>query len=91
MRGFTAAPRTLVAVCIAGMLATVICIFAQDHVPASIRFRNIYAESGMHAEMRCGGPEKKWIPEANGSGAAWLGFRSRRPHGSADCQWIEHG
>jgi hypothetical protein len=24
--------------------------------------------------MRCGGPEKKWIPEANGSGVAWLDF-----------------
>ncbi len=24
--------------------------------------------------MRCGGPEKKWIPEANGSGAAWLDY-----------------
>lgn len=24
--------------------------------------------------MRCGGPEKRWIPEANGSGAAWLDF-----------------
>ncbi len=24
--------------------------------------------------MRCGGPEKRWIPEANGSGAAWLDY-----------------
>jgi hypothetical protein len=24
--------------------------------------------------MRCGGPEKKWITEANGSGAAWLDY-----------------
>jgi hypothetical protein len=24
--------------------------------------------------MRCGGPEKKWIPEANGSGAGWLDY-----------------
>ena len=24
--------------------------------------------------MVCGGPEKKWIPEANGSGAAWLDY-----------------
>lgn len=33
------------------------------------------AESaGIKAEMRCGGPDKKWIPEANGSGAAWLDY-----------------
>ena len=24
--------------------------------------------------MRCGGPDKRWIPEANGSGAAWLDY-----------------
>ncbi len=24
--------------------------------------------------MRCGTPEKRWIPEANGSGAAWLDY-----------------
>lgn len=24
--------------------------------------------------MRCGGPEKRWITEANGSGAAWLDY-----------------
>ena len=24
--------------------------------------------------MRCGGPEKVWIPEANGSGAAWFDY-----------------
>ena len=26
--------------------------------------------------MRCGGPEKRWIPEANGSGAAWFDFNN---------------
>ena len=31
-------------------------------------------EAQVRAEMRCGGPEKKWIPEANGSGAAWLDY-----------------
>ena len=44
-------------------------------VPASsIRFQEVAAQSGITAQMRCGGPEKKWIPEANGSGAAWLDY-----------------
>jgi hypothetical protein len=40
----------------------------------NLRFTEIAAASGIHAEMRCGGPEKRWIPEANGSGAAWLDY-----------------
>jgi enediyne biosynthesis protein E4 len=39
-----------------------------------IRFTNIAAEAGIQPEIRCGGPEKKWIPEANGTGAAWLDY-----------------
>ncbi len=42
--------------------------------PARIQLREITADSGITAAMRCGGPEKKWIPEANGSGVAWLDF-----------------
>jgi len=41
---------------------------------APIRFDDVAAQSGIRAQMRCGGPEKKWIPEANGSGAAWLDY-----------------
>ena len=39
-----------------------------------IRFTNVAAEAGIQPEIRCGGPEKKWIPEANGTGAAWLDY-----------------
>jgi hypothetical protein len=39
-----------------------------------LRFEEIATASGIHAIMRCGGPEKRWIPEANGSGAAWLDY-----------------
>ena len=35
---------------------------------------DVAGAAGIHAEMRCGGPEKRWIPEANGSGAAWLDY-----------------
>src|SRR5207247_7342642 len=44
-------------------------------VPSTvIRFQDVAGQSGIRAQMRCGGPEKKWIPEANGSGAAWLDY-----------------
>jgi hypothetical protein len=39
-----------------------------------LNFTEIASEAGIHANMRCGGPEKRWIPEANGSGAAWLDY-----------------
>jgi enediyne biosynthesis protein E4 len=41
---------------------------------AAIEFTEVAANAGIRAEMRCGGPEKRWIPEANGSGAAWLDY-----------------
>src|ERR1035438_655663 len=41
---------------------------------SGIQFTEAAGAAGIHAEMRCGGPEKRWIPEANGSGAAWLDY-----------------
>lgn len=61
------------ACCVAGTTALLLSAWAA--IPdSSIRFVDIAAQSGIRAQMRCGGPEKKWIPEANGSGAAWLDF-----------------
>lgn len=40
----------------------------------TLRFTDVAGDAGIHAIMRCGGPEKRWIPEANGSGAAWLDY-----------------
>jgi enediyne biosynthesis protein E4 len=37
-------------------------------------FQDVASSSGIHAAIRCGGPKKEWIPEANGSGVAWLDF-----------------
>ncbi len=37
-------------------------------------FRNVAPEAGLDAPMRCGGEDKKWIFEVNGSGAAWLDY-----------------
>ena len=39
-----------------------------------LRFSEVAQQSGIRATMRCGGPEKRWIPEANGSGVAWLDY-----------------
>jgi enediyne biosynthesis protein E4 len=39
-----------------------------------LAFTDIANQAGIHAQMRCGGLEKRWIPEANGSGAAWLDY-----------------
>jgi len=50
------------------------CAWAATPPTNAIFFEDVAAQSGIHAQMRCGGPEKKWIPEANGSGAAWLDF-----------------
>ncbi len=59
---------------LAGAFTSLVWAFSSAEPFNSIRFRNISSSSGIHAEMRCGGPEKKWIPEANGSGVAWLDF-----------------
>jgi enediyne biosynthesis protein E4 len=42
--------------------------------PSPIHFENVVGASGIRAMLRCGGPDKQWIPEANGSGAAWLDY-----------------
>ena len=41
---------------------------------SGISFRNVAPEAGLDAQLRCGGEEKKWIFEVNGSGAAWLDY-----------------
>lgn len=58
------------------------CAFAFAFFPVAhtanhttnIRFKEIASEAGLRAEIRCGGPEKRWIPEANGTGVAALDF-----------------
>lgn len=55
---------------VASLLA---CVWAATPA-SSIILEDVAAQSGITAQLRCGGPEKKWIPEANGSGAAWLDF-----------------
>ncbi|HZU24892.1 MAG TPA: CRTAC1 family protein [Bryobacteraceae bacterium] len=48
--------------------------FVQGNPDQYLAFTDVAAAAGLHAEMRCGGPEKRWIPEANGSGVAWLDY-----------------
>ena len=66
--GHVAVAAALVALPAAAMLS-----LARDG-STGIRFADVAASAGIRAEMRCGGPEKRWIPEANGSGAAWLDY-----------------
>ena len=47
---------------------------ASAEIGAKLHFTEVAEASGIRAVMRCGGPEKRWIPEANGSGAAWLDY-----------------
>lgn len=37
-------------------------------------FEEIAHQAGLRADIVSGGPDKKWIPEANGSGVAWLDY-----------------
>ncbi len=39
-----------------------------------IQFVDVASEAGVQPTIHNGGPEKKWIPEANGTGAAWLDY-----------------
>ncbi len=57
----------------AGALA-VAATAALSYTASSIAFQDVAARSGIRAVMRCGSPAKNWIPEANGSGAAWLDY-----------------
>src|ERR1700719_3513281 len=63
-----AATVALAAVPLAGIISF------SDEKPNAIPFEDVAAKAGIRAQMRCGGPEKRWITEANGSGAAWLDY-----------------
>jgi len=39
-----------------------------------IHFREVASSRGVVARLRCGDPARHWIPEANGTGAAWLDY-----------------
>ena len=49
-------------------------VFPCGGEPNGFRFVDTATQAGIHAQIVCGGPEKKWIPEANGSGVAWLDY-----------------
>ena len=56
-------------------LASLAVVFPAPGEPGTnIVFKEVAAAAGIRAQMRCGSPQKHWIPEANGSGAAWLDY-----------------
>jgi len=68
------ARATAIQVAAAACSAILLCTLLLAAAPFTIRFEDVAAQHGIHAQMRCGGLEKQWIPEANGSGAAWLDY-----------------
>ena len=61
----------LVLVC---LISPTLAILSLAGSTSEIRFVDTAASAGIRAQMRSGAPEKHWIPEANGSGAAWLDY-----------------
>ena len=55
-------------------LISLFALFGSLATDGTLQFSDVAVEAGVRANMRCGGPEKRWIPEANGSGAAWLDY-----------------
>ncbi|MBV9938991.1 MAG: CRTAC1 family protein [Acidobacteriaceae bacterium] len=58
----------------AAILSLCALALASAELTEKLHFTDIAEPSGIRAVMRCGGPEKRWIPEANGSGTAWLDY-----------------
>jgi hypothetical protein len=63
-----------IAVAASIVLFPLVALFSLADGTSGIQFADVALSAGLHAEMRCGGPEKRWIPEANGSGVAWLDY-----------------
>ena len=59
---------------VAGLVISYAVLSPADPTAGPLRFIDTAKEAGLRAEMICGGPEKHWIPEANGSGVAALDF-----------------
>jgi hypothetical protein len=49
-------------------------VTAQSEQPAAIRFTDVTAEAGIRFRHTNGGGGKKYLPETNGSGVAWLDY-----------------
>ncbi len=59
--------------CLAFAAIAVAVLFAAAR-PLKIRFHESAAERGVRARVQSGDPARRWIPEANGTGAAWLDY-----------------
>lgn len=65
-------PRTFPWICCVPLLP--LLLFPSTYPAPEIRFSDVAAEAGVQPTLQNGGPDKKWIPEANGTGAAWLDY-----------------
>jgi hypothetical protein len=59
---------------LSGLIAFSLTYFLIGQPTTPFTFVDIAEQAGIHASMVCGSPEKKWIPEANGSGVAALDY-----------------
>ncbi|HZT31092.1 MAG TPA: CRTAC1 family protein [Bryobacteraceae bacterium] len=55
-------------------VAVAFCILFAAARPEKIHFREVASERGLTARLHSGDPARRWIPEANGTGAAWLDY-----------------
>ncbi len=68
----TMATRPAQAPCFLALLA--LLTLPGLYANSTITLRNVAPEAELVAQLRCGGQEKKWIFEVNGTGAAWLDY-----------------
>src|ERR1700693_2770397 len=68
-----AVPLLVFGTALIGAGLTIALLLHSASVP-EIQFADVAAERGVRASMQCGTLEKRLIPEANGSGTAWLDY-----------------
>jgi hypothetical protein len=56
------------------LLLTSFPVVLFSEVDPRLTFEDVAYRAGVRADIVSGGPDKKWIPEANGSGVAWLDY-----------------
>ncbi len=73
MRGLAGRPGPFLPCLSVALLAAAVPLLSRGQ-GTDLSLVNIASEAGLQARLRHGGPEKRWIAEANGSGAAVLDF-----------------
>ena len=67
------APERIYFALLSASLCAATAVFCASNGP-DLRFENVAVTAGLNLQVHCGGPQKRWIPEANGTGVAWLDY-----------------